>query len=202
LKENFKHVKKVGITGGIGSGKSTVAKLVNALGYPVYIADDEAKRLIETDVEIRERIIELLGEESYNENGYNRRFVANKVFANNVLLQQLSQIVHPAVAKHFQDWCLSHKGQSIVFQEAAILFENGSYKRFDKTILVVAPEALRLKRVMKRDKLSEKDVLSRMSRQWPDERKMELSDYLVKCDGEHLVIDQILQIIKELKWDY
>ena len=195
-------MKKIGITGGIGSGKSTVAKLIMALGYPVYIADDEAKRLINTDEKIRQQIIELLGDEAYDAFGYNRRYVADRVFTDRSLLQQLNQIVHPAVSRHFKEWCLQFKDDALLFQEAAILFENGSYKKFDKTILVKAPTDVRLRRVMKRDALSKEEVMRRMDKQWTDQKKSKLADYVVMCDGENIVIHQVLKIIKEIEWDY
>ncbi|MBK3519355.1 dephospho-CoA kinase [Carboxylicivirga marina] len=191
----------VGLTGGIGSGKSTVAMLLRQLGLPVYEADVEAKMLINSDDSIRRAIIELLGDEAYTKHGYNRPFVANKVFNNSGLLSRLNQIVHPVVSKHFSKW-VDDINSSIVFQEAAILFENGSYKKFDKNILVTAPLAIRTNRVMKRDGFSEDEVKIRISRQWTDEAKIQLTDYIIKCDGKHLVMPQVFKILKDLGWDY
>lgn len=192
---------KIGLTGGIGSGKSTVARLLVALGYPVYLADDEAREIVNNDIDVRRQIIDLLGSQSYDASGYNRKYVAGLVFKDKKLLQQLNEIVHPAVASHFLSWCNQHAGYNVIFQEAAILFENGSYRRFDKTILVTAPEEVRITRVMQRDHLSREDVLVRLNNQWPDVEKINLADFLVKCDGEHLVIPQVNEIIKGLKWD-
>lgn len=186
---------KVGITGGIGSGKTTVARLVKTLGFPVYDADFEAKQIINADEAVRRQITELLGEEAYNSNGYNRQFVAGIVFKDKVMLSHLNRIVHPVLANHFSKWCTSHSDSKVVFQEAAILFENGSYTRFDKTILVTAPELERLQRVMQRDGLSRQQVKARINNQWTDQAKMELADFVVHCDGKHLVIPQVLDIL-------
>jgi len=183
-------MKKIGITGGIGSGKSTIAKLINKLGYPVYEADVEAKKIILDDNKVRYQIIKLLGEDAYNTEGYNRQYVAKLVFNNSALLQGLNLIVHPAVEVHFNNWCARNAVDGIVFQEAAILFENNSYKKFDKTILVIAPEEMRIRRVMKRDGLRKEEVLARINKQWTDAKKRELADYIIQCDGEHLVVPQ------------
>ncbi len=193
---------KVGITGGIGSGKSTVASLIKNLGFPVYEADVEAKKIISEDEEVRCQIIHLLGEQSYDVSGYNRQYVAGLVFNDKGLLQSLNEIVHPAVAKHFSNWCNLHRNHKIVFQEAAILFENGGYRKFDKTILVTAPEDLRIKRVMHRDDISESEVRARIKNQWTEDEKRKLADFLIHCDGEHLVIPQVNDILKKLEWEY
>lgn len=188
----------VGLTGGIGSGKTTVSKLIRILGYPVYEADVEAKKIISEDLSVKAKIINLLGEEAYDGTKYNRLFVAQKVFNDKALLQGLNDIVHPAVAKHFKNWKESHSNSEYVFQEAAILFENGSYLKFDKTILITSPEAIRVKRVMKRDNLSHKEVMARINNQWSDDKKMELADFSIQCDGYHLVIPQLLKVLKQL----
>jgi dephospho-CoA kinase len=193
---------KIGLTGGIGSGKSTVVKLIRFLGYPVYVADIEAKKIINSNEEVRLSIISLLGTKTYTAGGYNVKYVAQKVFNDSNLLNKLNAIVHPAVHQHFNKWCEINRDKEMVFQEAAILFENGSYERFDKTILVTAPEQMRINRVMNRDNNSEKEVRARISRQWADDEKIPLADFSVKCDGSHLVIPQLLEIIKEIKWDY
>ncbi|MCG8579951.1 MAG: dephospho-CoA kinase [Bacteroidales bacterium] len=189
---------KVGLTGGIGSGKSTVAKLIGFLGYPVYVADIEAKRIINSDRQVRQQIVSLLGEGAYSVSGYNVKYVAEKVFNDKQLLNKLNAIVHPAVHSDFNNWCNDNRNAKLVFQEAAILFENGSYRKFDKTILVTAPELMRINRVMKRDGLSEEEVNARISRQWSDHDKIPLADYVVRCDGSHLVIPQMIEIIKKI----
>ncbi|WP_439185209.1 dephospho-CoA kinase [Carboxylicivirga taeanensis] len=189
---------RVGLTGGIGSGKTTVARLLRALGFPVYEADTEAKQLINKDRDIREQIIHLLGKEAYNEQGYNRKYVGSLVFNNEELLQKLNEIVHPAVANHFEQWCTEKDEFNVVFQEAAVLFENGNYSRFDKTILVVAPEITRIGRVMQRDDMNKQEVVARINNQWQDDEKMKLADFVITCDGQHLVIPQVMNILKQL----
>jgi len=191
-------VMKIGITGGIGSGKTTVAKFLVTLGYPVYFADKEAKKLMITSSDIIQCVMELLGSEAYIDGKLNKKYVANKVFQNKDLLNQLNQIVHPVVANHFNEWCLLNQSRNLVFQEAAIIFENGSNSRFDKTILVTAPQEVRLKRVMKRDKQIEEQVIARMKNQWNDDKKIKLADYIIKCDGKHLIIPQVLEFLRQL----
>ena len=171
-------MKVVGLTGGIGSGKSTVARFFNELGVPVYIADQEARQLTDTDPEIRTAIIELLGKEAYQEDVLNRAFVASKVFANTHLLEALNAIIHPRVAKHFQDW-LKRQHSPYVIKEAAILFESGSYKDCDHVILVQAPLEERIRRVMKRDGVAEEEVRARIANQWPEDKKAALADTIL-----------------------
>ncbi len=188
--------KRIGLAGGIGSGKTTVAKLLMALGYSVYFADTEAKDLMNNNSKLRDQIISLLGESAYDDNGLNKPYVAKLVFNDENLLSQLNAIVHPAVSHHFNEWC-KDKGE-LVFQEAAILFENGSYKKFDKNILVTAPVDVRIARVKKRDKQTDEQVLARISNQWSDEKKVTLASYVVVCDGETLVIPQVLKILNSI----
>ena len=192
-------VTKVGLTGGIGSGKTTVAKLLIKLGYSVYFADQEAKILMNTDKDIIRNIKHLLGEASYDKGKLNKVYVAKRVFGNKDLLGQLNHIVHPAVGRHFNQWCLLNRDKKIVFQEAAILFENGSNDKFDKMILVTAPQNLRLARVMKRDKQKADAVIARMNNQWSDERKTELADFVIRCDGKHLLIPRVLDVLGRLQ---
>jgi len=189
---------KVGITGGIGSGKTTVAKFLIKLGFPVYFADKEAKAIMNTDPDLMHRIKELLGGEAYVDGSLNKQFVASKVFADKAKLAQLNGIVHPAVANHFKLWCEQNETAEFVFQEAAILFENGNYRNFDKMILVTAPKEIRLARVMKRDKQQAKEVMARMNNQWSDEKKKALAHYVIRCDGKHLLMPQVLKVLKEL----
>lgn len=189
---------RIGVTGGIGSGKTTVARLLMALGFPVYEADVEAKKLINHDASVKQQIIDLLGENAYNAEGYNREFVGSIVFNDKTLLSRLNSIVHPAVANDFEQWCNKHSNHKLVFQEAAILFENGSYTKFDKTILVAAPQKVRLQRVMRRDGMSEQRVIERMNNQWTDEAKIKLADFVIDCDGQSLVIPQVMNVLNSL----
>tara|TARA_R110002051_G_scaffold192723_1_gene261267 strand:+ start:16820 stop:17401 length:582 start_codon:yes stop_codon:yes gene_type:complete len=167
----------VGLTGGIGSGKSTVAELFEALGVPVYNSDKEAKKLM-TRKEIRNQISALFGEKAYLKGELNRQFIATKVFNNAILLEELNAIVHPAVKKHFIVWKNKQK-YPYVIQETAILFENGLEGRFDTVILVTAPEEVRINRVTNRDKVTVEEVQARIANQWSDEEKSKRSDFII-----------------------
>lgn len=169
----------VGLTGGIGSGKSTVAEMFRELGVPVYDSDSEAKQLMASSVEIKKAIIDLLGKRAYNEGVLDRGFVAEKVFKDPELLRKLNAIVHPAVRRHFMDWA---KGQTApyVVQETALIFENGSQDQYDHTILVTAPLDVRLERVMNRDGVGSKAVLERMKNQMDDADKLDLADFSIE----------------------
>jgi len=168
-------MKIVGLTGGIGSGKSTVASMFKELGVPVYIADLEAKKLTNTSKVIRKKMIDLLGKEAYNNGGINKEYVANLIFNDKKLLNKVNTIIHPKVAQHFKKWKDKQKGVYCI-KEAAILFENGSYKNCDYTILVTAPEETRIKRVIKRDNTKREDVLNRIKNQWSDREKTILAN--------------------------
>ena len=174
-------MKIVGITGGIGSGKTTVTKMFEALGVPVYYADDEAKKLMSSSLIIREALISLLGEETYTNGILNRKFMADKIFNDKVLLEKANAIIHPQVAEHFQKW-VTVQNHPFVLKEAAILYESGSYKQCDKVILVTAPKETRILRVMERDKVSREEVEARMKNQWEDSEKEELADFILQND--------------------
>lgn len=187
----------VGLTGGIGSGKSTIAKMFKTLGVSVYIADDEAKKIMKDHPQVRDRIIALLGEGSYVEGEINRSFIADKVFNDKKLLEQLNKIVHPAVADHFSIWKEKQQGKYII-KEAAILFENGGYKECDYTILVSAPEDERIERVLKRDNVTKKQVLSRLKNQWKDSIKIPLADFVIYNTDLEKTKNQVLRINNEI----
>ncbi|HOZ13743.1 MAG TPA: dephospho-CoA kinase [Tenuifilaceae bacterium] len=189
---------KVGITGGIGSGKTTVCKVIEALGYPVYYADVEAKKIIETDSDVIFAISALFGSDIYNSGCLDRKSLASLVFNNKELLAKLNGIVHPAVARHFQVWANSSNAP-IIFKEAAILFESGLHKLLDKTILVIAPEQVRLERVIDRDNVTVDNVKSRMANQATQDELIKLADYLINNDGKELVTPQLIRIIENLK---
>jgi len=172
-------MKIIGLTGGIGSGKTTISTFFTALGIPVYIADTEAKKLMETSVNLRESIIDLLGAEAYINNIPNRAYIASKVFVDKNLLENLNALVHPEVQQHFLEWVKKQKSPYCI-KEAAILFENGGYKKCDATILVTAPKEVRIKRVRERDGISEKQILERMDNQWDDEKKIKLATYCIE----------------------
>ncbi len=172
-------MKIVGLTGGIGSGKTTVANMFSKLGVPVYIADTEAKKLTNSSKIIRRKLTQLLGEEAYSEGVLNRKYVADKIFNDKALLESVNAIIHPKVAAHFKTW-VAKQTSAYVIKEAAILFENGTYKNFDKIILITAPKELRIVRVMARDNSSSSEIEQRMDNQWSDEKKAKLSDFIIE----------------------
>lgn len=190
---------KVGITGGIGSGKSTVCKIFEVLGIPVYYADDRAKFLMVKDIQLVQAIKHLLGDQAYSEDGQlDRAYVAGIIFKDQKKLEALNALVHPAVADDGKKWHLSQKNVPYTLKEAALLFEAGSYKHLDRLICVVAPKDLRIQRVMARDQIEETAVLARMDKQWPQAKKAGLSDFIIYNDGSIPLIPQVLSIHKKL----
>jgi len=170
---------RVGLTGGIGSGKTTVAGYFRDLGIPVYNSDQRARELMEADDELRQGISDLLGAGAYGDGGLNRGYIASRVFGDTALLKALNHLVHPVVRKDFLIWAGQQKAPYIL-QEAAILFENGAYEGFDKMILVTAPREIRIRRVMDRDSVSRESVVARMKNQWETSRKIPLADYVIE----------------------
>lgn len=168
----------VGLTGGIGSGKTTIAKMFEELGVSVYISDKEAQNLIETDTRIKSKIKSSFGELAYVNGRYNRAYIAEIVFKQRNKLQEINDIVHPEVAKHFAQWKALQKSPYVI-KESAILFESGAYRDCDFIITVTAPEAERIRRVIERDGVTENSVRERMQNQWSDERKIGLSDEVI-----------------------
>jgi dephospho-CoA kinase len=183
---------KVGLTGGIGSGKTTIAKIFISLGVPVFFADIEAKKLMETDSDVVKGIKNLFGDEAFNGSSLNRNYLAGIVFADQNKLKKLNQIVHPAVHRHFAMWVEENKDNNYIIEEAALLFESGSFKYFDYIVLVTAPESLKLKRVMARDGASKEAVEVRMKSQMPEDEKIPLSHYLIFNDDENMVTNQVI----------
>ena len=189
---------KVGITGGIGSGKTTVCKVFELLGVPVFYADSVAKSIMYTDNELREQIIRVFGKDSYFVNGdLNRAYISSIVFKDETELQKLNGLVHPAVFRAFDLWVSEQVNAPYVMKEAALLFESGSYKMCDQTILILAPEAIRIARVTERDKISEEDVKLRMKKQWPDAEKQKLANYILRNDESHLLIPEIIDLHRQ-----
>lgn len=182
--------KIIGLTGGIGSGKSRVATVFSSFGVPCYIADKAAKRLMLEDASLRNQIINLFGEKAYDENGLNRKHISNIVFRDKAKLSALSAIVHPAVGIDFEKW-LSKQKYPYVIKEVAILFETSGHQLVDKSLLVVAPKAVRIERVMERDNCSEADVLARMANQWRDEKSIPLADYILENTDWSLTLKEI-----------
>jgi dephospho-CoA kinase len=192
---------RVGITGGIGSGKSTVCAMFEVLGVPVYYADDRAKALITDDPSLRKGIVALLGEKAYFPDGtYNRAFVASVVFADPEKLAALNALVHPAVERDSRLWHedRAREGHAYTLKEAALLVEIGAHAYLDALIVVTAPEALRIQRVVQRDGVEVADVQARMARQLPEKDKVVLADYLVVNDGAHRLTPQVWNIHRQL----
>lgn len=189
---------KVGITGGIGSGKTTVCRIFETLGIPVYYADDRAKWLMIHSAEVKEKIIRLFGEEAYKNGSLNREFIAGIVFKAPEKLQQLNQIVHPAVKKDGQEWHLSQKGVPYTLKEAALIFESGSFKDLDKVITVFAPKEVRIQRILARDQTTREAVEARMDNQMPEEEKIARADFVIYNDGQHSLIKQVYAIHEQL----
>ncbi|TAI49061.1 dephospho-CoA kinase [Flagellimonas allohymeniacidonis] len=185
-------MKVVGLTGGIGSGKSTVAKMFKELGVPVYDSDYEAKRLMVHSKKLKEQIKDLLGNESYLDGNLNRPYIARRVFTHPDLLQSLNAIVHPAVREDFESWS-SKQDAPYVIQETALIFEKGIEDYYDSVILITAPKDFRLDRVAKRDGLTKADVLQRMKNQMEDEGKMEKAHFVI----ENIDLDTTLKKVKE-----
>ena len=183
----------VGLTGGIGSGKSTIAKAFAALGIAVFNSDEQAKALIATDAQVKERIIAAFGEEAYQNGEYNRAYIAQIVFNNSEKLAILNGIVHPALAKYFK------QTSPYVLKEAAILFESGSYKDCDYIITVTAPEEVRIARVMARDHCTEAQVRARMAQQWSDAQRIALSNAVIENIDLEKVKKEVRRINNELR---
>lgn len=174
-------MKVLGLTGGIGSGKTTVANMFRDLNIPVYIADEEAKKLMNEDPEVIKKIRAIFGEAAYTSGNLDRKFLAEQVFKNNELLEKLNSIVHPAVGKNFEDWKKHQKSIYVVY-EAAILFEKGGYKKCNKNLLITAPHEVRMQRVINRDNTTSTEIQARMNHQWPDEKKEKLADFIIVND--------------------
>jgi dephospho-CoA kinase len=188
---------KIGITGNIGSGKTTVSKLFELMGIPVFYADDAAKILMVTDEELIAGIKQTFGTESYlDDKALNRKHIADIVFNDEKKLAKLNALVHPAVFRAFDKWAEEELKDDVpyVLKEAAVLFESSSYKFCDKTIMVTAPLDLRIKRVMHRDNITRQEVLNREARQFTEEKKIHLADYVIKNDESELVIPQVLKL--------
>ncbi|MEM1359985.1 MAG: dephospho-CoA kinase [Bacteroidota bacterium] len=205
-----KKVLRVGLTGNIGSGKSTVARLFEQLGIPAYYADQRAKQLMVTNEVLRNEITAAFGAEAYVQqpgtNGemskgsytLNRAFLAEQVFGNDQQLQLLNGLVHPAVAQDALQWHNSQENVAYTLYEAAITFETGGYKVLDKVIVVSAPEEIRLRRVMKRDGVQAAQVKARMDKQWPEARKIEMADFVIDNSGDQLLMSQVLAVHRQL----
>lgn len=184
---------KVGITGGIGAGKSLICKLFSLLGIPIYYADDRAKSLLESDKLLIEEIKKSFGDEMYTKEGkLDRKALASIVFKDFVKLDILNKLVHPAVARDYETWEKQNSESLYTLREAAIMFESNAYKDLDKIILVDAPVELRIERIKKRDNRSIDEIKAIVERQWTSEQKQKLSHFIINNDEENMVIPQVL----------
>jgi dephospho-CoA kinase len=189
--------KVIGLTGGIGSGKTTIAKYFNEIGIPIYIADDEAKKVMQ-DKRVLDDIKTTFGESVFENNILSRTKLAEIVFKDKDKLAALNGIVHPAVKKDFEFWLTEKKEYDYVIYEAAILFESGRYKDCDVIITVTAPEEVRIERVLKRDNTTREQVLSRMAMQWNDEKRISLSNFVINNDNLKIAKQEVVKILKIL----
>ncbi len=190
---------KVGLTGGIGSGKTYIAEYFVKLGVPVYNSDTRGKILMDNDSTIKKQLISAFGEQTFTNNGLNRTYLAEIVFNDKKKLTTINNIVHPAVRSDFENWCKTKSNYSYIIQEAAILIESEAYKNLDYLIVVTAPKEIRIERVMQRDKLSNKEVENRIANQLSDSERIKHADFIINNDGIKLVETQVEKINIEIK---
>ena len=188
---------RIGLTGGIGSGKSTVAKIFEVLSIPVYYADATARRLMNEDEELKKNIITHFGKESYVDGQLNRPYIASIVFNDKEKLELLNSLTHPATILDANKWMLKQTSPYSI-KEAALIFESGSAKHLDHVIGVYSPAPLRIQRIMQRDKITKEEVLQRMNRQMDEDKKMRLCDFVITNDEQQLLIPQVLQLHEKL----
>jgi dephospho-CoA kinase len=189
---------KIGITGGIGAGKSMVCKVLENMGYPVFYSDLEAKIIMNNHPEVRRFLIERVGANAYVNGELNRVFLAERFFSNPELLADVNRLVHPLVRKSFADFAKNNETSKLVFNEAAILFETGAFKQFDAIVLVTANEQTRIRRVMNRDGIGESEVIKRMSNQWSDEQKRALTEFEIDNNEDSHLLAQVEEVVVRL----
>ncbi len=188
---------KIGVTGGIGSGKSTICRIFESFRVPVYYADERAQMLIENHPAIIEAYKELFGDGVYKRGKLNRQLVAQQVFSDKTLLSEVNKVVHPEVRNDFLAWMETKSESPYIIQEAAILLESGGYRQMDEIVLVSAPEEVRIERVMNRDNISRNKVLDRIKNQWSDQQRRPFCDFEVMADDKHLVVPQVIELHTE-----
>ena len=189
---------KIGITGGIGAGKSIVSRIIESMGFPVFYSDIESKKITNNHPKVKTGLISLFGEEVYQNEELNKPFLAQKIFSSDENRIAVNSLIHPLVRQAFEDFVMLNNNSPLVFNEAAILFETGSYKNFDVNVLVTADIEARIDRVMKRDNVSRDQVMARMNKQWPDEEKVELADYLIENNTDSPVLKQVESLVENL----
>ena len=191
--------KIIGITGGIGSGKSIICKIFATMNIPIFDADIRAKYLINNDLSLKNSIKNLLGENAYNPTGeYNRKWVASKVFNNPDLLKQLNSLVHPCVHKDSHDWVRKYPKSPFLLYEAALMKAAGDNNMFDKVIVIQAPIEVRIKRIQSRDNRSEQEIRDIIARQITDEERLNIADYVIENDDKKPLLEQVLELCKEI----
>lgn len=188
----------LGVTGGIGSGKSLVCDIFKHLGVPIYNSDNRAKELMSSSPDLVSAISELFGEQAYLDGQLNRKHIASIVFNDDDKLKALNNIVHPAVGKDFDSWLKENSSAPLLIKEAAIMIESGAYKSLDKLLVVSAPESLRIQRVVERDTVSKDEVSKRMNKQLSEDELLEYADYVVHNGGEHLIVPQVINIYNHI----
>jgi dephospho-CoA kinase len=185
---------KVGVTGGIGSGKTLVCRIFEVLGIPVYYADLQAKKIMESDPLIRDELVRLFGPSVIDDEKINREYLARIIFSNNDALRSVNNLVHPAVRKDFSEWASSMSGHDYIIEEAAILFESGAYRLLDFNIAVSAPEEMRIKRVIMRDNTTREAVIGRLKNQMTENERNSLADAVILNDESDLLIPQVVKV--------
>ncbi len=189
----------IGLTGGIGSGKTTVSKLFETMGCAIYNSDERAKELYFVPV-VKEAVTKLLGQEAYlSHKQINTAYISQKVFTDTNILHALNAIIHPAVKQDFIQFQMTHRSHRFIIKESALLFETGIYKELDKTILVTAPSEIKIERVMQRNNIPKEEVEKRMKAQWTDEKKISLANYIIINDSKSALIPQVNTILQNLK---
>ncbi|GAB3429095.1 dephospho-CoA kinase [Niabella aquatica] len=189
---------KIGLTGGIGSGKTTIAKIFSTLGIPVYDADSAAKLLMHTHDEIRQQLTATFGKDTFKNNQLNRAYLAGVVFGNEEKLRKLNAITHPVTIQDSINW-FNRQTAPYAIKEAALIFESGSNEHLDYTIGVWAPRQLRAERILLRGELTEPQIYERMARQMNEEQKMQLCDFVIKNDGTSSVLQQVFRLHQQIK---
>lgn len=191
---------KIGVTGGIGSGKSVVTRIFSILDIPVYDADSRAKELMYKDKELKESIIDTFGPASYTLSGEVNKKYLSSLFSEPEELEKLNKLVHPAVGKDFDHWAETMSDEPYIVKEAALMFESGSYRLLDKIIVVCMPEELKIQRLKKRDPFrDEKQIRDIMKRQMPEKEKRSMADYVILNDEKHLLINQVLDLHEQFR---
>ena len=192
---------KIGITGGMGSGKSFVCSIIENLGYPIFYSDKEAKWLMENNASLIAEMKKIVGNNAYTNNKINKEEIRKYIFDSAEKRKKINEIVHPAVAQHFDHWAQQFKSNSLLFNESALLIETGSYKRFDKIILITASQDVKIKRLIQRENVSKEEIRMRMNSQLSDEVKKDHADYIIENNETDFLLPKIFTIIDQLKKD-